>query len=216
MPSVSKPQATLMAMAFAKKKKIPQRGARDFNRADKGSGMLKKSGGGPAGMMGHALSGTQLGQADSLIRKAQDSFARFADGGAVKKPQPKGPSLKERKEIRAIVDRGKTDAVSALRATRASLMETVPEPAEDADVALAKLSTRLAMKDGDGVEEDEEPETAIGDPGLMYQEYAELLETLQDAELDEGMREEIVDRLADIEHALSTVGIEAGDAPAGE
>ena len=66
---------------------------------------LKKGGGGPATMMGHALSGTPLGGADNLIRKAQDRFTMFADGGAVKKPP--GPSAKERREIRSMIERGK-------------------------------------------------------------------------------------------------------------
>lgn len=46
MPSKSKPQARLMAAAahsktFAKKAGIPQRVAREFNQADKGTGILK-------------------------------------------------------------------------------------------------------------------------------------------------------------------------------
>jgi hypothetical protein len=47
MPSKSKPQARLMAAAahdpaFAKRIGIPQRVAREFNQADKSSGILRK------------------------------------------------------------------------------------------------------------------------------------------------------------------------------
>jgi len=46
MPSKSKPQARLMAAAahskaFAKKTGVPQKVAREFNQADKGTGILK-------------------------------------------------------------------------------------------------------------------------------------------------------------------------------
>jgi len=49
MPSKSKKQARLMAAAahdpkFAKRAGIPQSVARDFNKADKGTGILKKGG----------------------------------------------------------------------------------------------------------------------------------------------------------------------------
>ena len=47
MPSKTKSQARLMAAAahnpvFAKKVGVPQSVARDFNKADKGTGILKK------------------------------------------------------------------------------------------------------------------------------------------------------------------------------
>ncbi len=220
MPSENKQPATLMAMAahnpaFAKKR-APAPGAPPAQ----GSGFLKKAGGGPGSMMGHALSGTQFGAADNLIRKAQDRFATFAGGGAVKKPA--GPSAKERKEIRTLIEQGKTDAVSALRDTRAALVQQQPDlapPEEDTDSALAKIGARLAMADGGEVEapeEDaapEEEQTQAGDPALMYQEYAELIEKLQDPRIDEDLREEIVDRLADIEDKLQAVGISTGDSP---
>lgn len=50
MPSKSKKQARTMAAAahnpeFAAKVGIPQKVAKEFNKADKRSGMLKKSGG---------------------------------------------------------------------------------------------------------------------------------------------------------------------------
>jgi hypothetical protein len=49
MPSTSKPQARLMAAAahdkgFARKAGVPQSVAREFNRSDKRSGILKKKG----------------------------------------------------------------------------------------------------------------------------------------------------------------------------
>jgi hypothetical protein len=51
MPSVSYPQAKLMAgvahnAEFAKKVGIPQSVGKEFNKADKGTGILKKRGGG--------------------------------------------------------------------------------------------------------------------------------------------------------------------------
>lgn len=47
MPSVSRKQARLMAAAahnaaFAKKVGVPQKVAKDFNKADAGTGILKK------------------------------------------------------------------------------------------------------------------------------------------------------------------------------
>jgi hypothetical protein len=226
MPSVSKPQATLMAMAahnpaFAKKKKIPMRVARDFNRADKRTGILKKAAGGrapaQAGMdakmnyglgqgknmfstmplMGHALSGTQLGQADNTIRKAGHILARFADGGAVKKPKPtaqqKGPSAKERKEIRALVERGKQDAVSTLRATRDALMQSAPD---DPEIALAKISSRLATRNS-GAEE-----SGLNNKAL-YNEYAQILAQLENPEMDEPGQARLMARLTSIEDSLN-------------
>lgn len=204
MPSVSKPQATLMAMAahnpaFARKKKIPVGVARDFNRADKRTGILKKGGGGAASMMGHALSGTPLGGADNLIRKAQDRFTMFADGGAVKKPQPKGPSAKERREIRSMIERGKNDAVSALRDMRSALLDSQEGPADDTDASLAKLSSQLSMKDGGSVSPN---------PEVLYNEYQELVSKLNAPGIDGELLGEMVDRLATIEHQLEQMGIE--------
>jgi hypothetical protein len=212
MPSVSKPQATLMAMAahnpaFAKKKGIPMRVAKDFNRADKRTGILKKGGGGAASMMGHALSGTPLGGADNLIRKAQDRFTMFADGGAVK-AKPAGPSAKERREIRSMIERGKTDAVSALRDTRDALLEAQEgTPVNDisgADASLTRLRSQLAMKDGGQV-----PDAAAvsPDPALLYDEYRELITKLDDPRLDSETLTEMVDRLATIEHQLEQMGL---------
>jgi hypothetical protein len=205
MPSDSKPPSTLMAMAA---RNLKRRGT--SGKASTGSGVMKKFGGGPASMMGRALSGTQFGQPDSLIRRAQDTFARFADGGAVKKPP--GPSAKERKEIRNLIERGKTDAISALRETRNALLADAPAPA-DTDAALGKISSRLAMKDGGEVDAPEEVAESVDpvDPAIMYQEYAELMEALEEPSLDEGLRAEIMDRLAEIEHALDAVGVELGE-----
>jgi hypothetical protein len=221
MPSVSKPQATLMAMAahnpaFARKKGIPLGVARDFNRADKRTGILKKAAGGrtPAqagidakrnfGMgeghsmfsnmplMGHALSGTQLGQADGAIRKAGHILARFADGGSVKKPVQKGPSAKERKEIRAIVERGKQDAVSALHSTRDALLASAPSPREpkDVDTKLANLRSRLANKPV-------EPRPDVG----AFADYATIMDQLQNPGLDEAARAQMIARMTAIENA---------------
>jgi hypothetical protein len=179
MPSVNKKQATLMAMAahnpaFAKKKGISRGVAREFNRADKRTGILRKGQGGSlrAGMeaqtnfgqgrgnsmfskmplMGHAMSGTQLGQADALIGQ---SAQRFADGGSVKKSSSAKPakpqmSAKERKEVRALIERGKSEAVASLRAARSMLLEKAPAPAEDVDSSLAELRARLAKKSDSG------------------------------------------------------------------
>jgi hypothetical protein len=199
MPSTSKPQATLMAMAahnpaFAKKKGVPVGVARDFNRADQHSGILKKAGGGPATMFGHGLSGTQLGEADNLIRKAQDRFATFAEGGVVKKPA--GPSAQERKEIRGLIERGKSDAVSALRDTRDALIDAQPST----DETLQRLSQQLAMKDGGAVS---------GGPESLYQEYLSLMQELDDAEDSEKV-EQTIDRLAQIEDELGALGIDVG------
>ena len=216
MPSTSKPQATLMAMAahnpaFAKKKGIPVGVAKDFNAADKRAGILKKGGGGPATMMGHALSGTQLGGTENLIRKAQDRFTTFADGGAVKKP--KGPSLKERREIRTMIEDGKEDAVSALRSMRSALIdsqEDSPVEPSDPDTALARLRSQLAMADGGAVPA---REPAISpDPAMLYDEYRELIGKLQDESLPPELGTQIVDRLATIEAALEQMGIDVGDA----
>lgn len=227
MPSVSKAQATLMAMAahnpaFAKKKKIPMKVAREFNGADKRSGILRKAAGGRTPMqqgadaqtnfgqgrgnsmfskmplMGHAMSGTQLGQADSLIQKAS---AMFADGGSVKKPaKPPGPSAKERREIRKLIEQGKSDAVDSLREARAMLLAKVPAPAEDADEALTKLSDRLALKDGGGVEGGAGPEA-------LYREYQQLMATLEHGGADPKQQMALVDRIAELGAALEQLGV---------
>lgn len=200
MPSVSKKQAHLFAAvahnpAFAKKVGIPQSVGREFNRADKRTGILKKGGGGPASMMGHALSGTQLGGADNLIRKAQDRFTMFADGGAVKKPA--GPSAKERREIRGMIERGKSDAVGALRGMRSALIQTQEgSPVPDAGMRLAKLSSRLAAK------------PLSPDPAALYDEYRELFQHVQNPKLDDDLRGQMTDRMEKIEGTLDQLGIQ--------
>lgn len=223
MPSVSKKQAHLFAAALhnpalAKKRGIPLRVARDFHRADKRTGILKKAAGGSAlqsGMdgqqnfgqgrghsmfskmplMGHAMSGTQLGQADALIRKSQ---ARFADGGAVKKdskaakPQMSG---KERREVRALIERGKKDAVASLREARNMLLDKAPAPSStsnDVDASLAQLSQRLATRS----------------PDALYRDYRRLMSALESGDDDPKRMMKIVDQLAEVETALNQLGIQ--------
>jgi hypothetical protein len=206
--------------AFAKKKKIPGKVAREFNSADKRTGILRKAAGGRSPMqqgmdsktnfgqgcggsmfstmplMGHAMSGTQLGQADALIQKAS---AKFAEGGSVKKPaKPPGPSAKERKEIRALIEHGKSDAVGSLRETRAMLMANAPSPAEDVDESLAKLSDRLAMKGGAAPGEN---------PGALYQEYQQLMVALEQGGVDPKQQMALVDRIAQLGDRLDKLGI---------
>jgi hypothetical protein len=229
MFSTTKPQAILMAMAahnpaFAKKRGISQGVAREFNQADKGSGILKRAAGGATPMemgmdaqmnngqghghnffsttplMGHAMSGMQLGRADGAIRNAQSTLARFrfAEGGKVK---PAGPSARERKQIRDLIERGKDDAVTTLRAGRAALLEASPDPAdtEDYTASLDRLRKSLAspVEMADGEVDADAGVTA--DPQMLYGEYTELLAQLSDTGLDEQTRSEIADRLAQIE-----------------
>jgi hypothetical protein len=182
--------------AFAKKKGIPVRVANDFNRADKRSGILKKGGGGPASMMGHALSGTQLGGTENLIRKAQDRFTSFAAGGAVKKPA--GPSAKERREVRSMIEQGKSDAVGALRGMRSALIssqEDTPVKQPDADQSLARLRSQLATK---------VPQTTPN-PSLLHDEYRELMQRVDDPRIDPELRSQMGVRLADIEQMLGAL-----------
>lgn len=207
MPSESKPKSTLMAMSAPYLTGSSGRGG--GTRAQPVTDPRKNFGQGEGKsmfstmpLMGHAMSGTQLGQADSLIRKVS---ARFAEGGSVKKPvKPSGPSAKERKEIRALVERGKSDAVSALRDTRDALRDSAPEPADDVDGALATLSSRLALKDGGEVQGADDGAMS---PELMYQEYQELVQALQDPRIEQELQLEMVDRLAEIEDALERLGI---------
>lgn len=210
MPSVSKPQATLMAIAahhpaFAKKKGIPLKVAREFNQADKRTGILRKHKGGallgrPGAMtstmplLGHAMSGTQLGQADALIRKVQHAFA---DGGSVKAEKSE-LSAKQRKDIRDSIERGKTSAISSLRATRSMLMASAPPPssAEDASSQLASLSGRLAAKS-----------MQPGSPAAMYAEYQHLMSQIHDETIDPKQQMAAVDRLAQISAQLDQLGV---------
>jgi hypothetical protein len=213
MPSVSPKQGNLMA-ACAKgalyKRCPPLKVARDFNRADKGKGILKRAAGGTTpletgldshlnfGMghgrnffsttplMGHAMSGTPLG-----------GKQRFAEGGEVKKPA--GPSAKERREIRSMIEQGKDDAVAALRATRSALSSASPE------VSLEKLRTRLAMKNGGGVSTEA--------PDALYAEYMQLMEGLEDPQLDPNAQAQLIDRIADLSDKLESMGIAVGPSP---
>lgn len=101
------------------------------------------------GGMGHALSGTPLGHVDRTLRGAHRSLAKFAEGGEVKKAP--GLSAKERAQIRGMIERGKDDALDALRSTRAALALSAPtRPANEGDFAyqIDSLRDRLAMKEG--------------------------------------------------------------------
>lgn len=214
MPSVSPKQQNLMA-ACAKganyKKCPPLKVAREFHQADKRARLLKRSAGGSTplesgldshlnfGMghgknffsttplMGHALSGTPLG-----------GKQRFAEGGEVKKPA--GPSAKERREIRALIERGKDDAVAALRATRSALTSASPE------VSLESLRARLAMKNGG--------EVGAEAPNALYTEYMQLLEMLQDPQLDTAAQTQMIDRIANLEDKLQSMGISVAEGQA--
>lgn len=176
-------------------------------------------------LMGHAMSGTQLGQADNATRDAHSTLSRFrfADGGSVK---PKGPSLKERKSIRAMIERGKSDAVDTLRESRDALLDAQAtqqqQTSPDFTASLDKLRDRLAtpaapamMADGGAVESDADSDPTAAqpmnaDPSMLYQEYMELLEALQKTDLDQGTQMQLVSRLADIESQLESVGIDVG------
>ncbi len=209
------------ANGAAYKKCPPLQVARDFNRADKRTGILKRAAGGAAplesgldshlnfGMghgknffsttplMGHAMSGTPLGG------------KRFAEGGKVSKPaKPAGPSAKERREIREIVERGKQDAVETLRASRDALLSMRPMDAT-VDTKLAGLRDRLMKADGGAVVE--EPSAAEGDPVQLYQEYLDLLAQLENPELEPQRQAESIDRLAEIERALEAMGINVAE-----
>lgn len=226
MPSTSNKQRNLMAACAegANYKACPPLSvAREFHRADQHAGLnrggstslergleMKMNFGQGHGhnffsttpLVGHALSGS-LGKADRSTRHAQKSFARFAEGGEVKKPA--GPSAKERQQIRAMIERGKSDAISTLRNTRAELMSTVPDEPPDIAASLGKLQDRLAMKDGGDVN------LQADDPESMYTEYMQLLQQLQDPQLDESTQMQIVDRLAQLESSLEAVGIDVGE-----
>jgi hypothetical protein len=235
VPSVSKKQAHLFAAVahnpqFAKKVGIPQSVGQEFNKADQRTGILKRGAGGntpnEAGMnskmnfgqghghsmfstmplMGHALSGSQLGQADHAIRAAHQRLSSFAEGGEVKKPP--GPSAKERAEIRGMIERGKDDALAALRNTRAALALSVPGPAandDDYGSQLEGLRSRLAMKDGGEVSDD--------NPQEMYREYVDLTKQLNEESHPE-LQAQLVSRLAQLEQKLEGLGVNlpTGDA----
>lgn len=224
MPSVSKKQAHLFAAVahnpqFAKKVGIPQSVGRDFNQADQQTGILKRGAGGRTpnesgmnakmnfglghghslfstlGSMGHALSGTQLGHVDSTLRSAHRGLAKFADGGKV---TPPGPSAKERAAIRGMIERGKDDALHALRGTRTALAATSPPRAANDDTfgpQLESLRSRLAMKDG------------TDSPQEMYREYVDLTSQLQNEESHPELQVQLVQRLGQLEQKLGALGI---------
>lgn len=227
MPSVSKKQAHLFAAVahnprFAQKVGIPQSVGRDFNQADQRSGILKRGAGGTtpneSGMnakmnfgqghghsmfstmplLGHALSGTQLGQVDNTIRSAHQRLARFAEGGEVKKPA--GPSAKERAQIRGMIERGKDDALETLRTTRAALAQSAPARAANEDdfgAQLEGLRSSLAMKDGGEVNDN---------PQEMYREYVDLTNQLNEESHPE-LQAQLVQRLAQLEQKLEAMGV---------
>jgi len=187
MQSGNKQPSTLMAMAMMRPGKAPK------------AAMMPG--------MGHALSGSHLGQVDKTIRNAQGSLAKFAEGGGVKKPA--GPSAKERKEIRAMITQGKEDAISTLRATRSALASTSPPAPEDYTKSLDELSGRLALKDGGEVDP-----LQTGEPAKLYQEYTQLMDALHNSDADPQMQMQLVDRLTQIVSNLESLGISVptGDA----
>lgn len=222
MATTKKPQGTLLAMVASNPGTAKPPGQKPAGmRRGAGGGTPKESGmdakmnfGQGHGhsmfstmpLMGHAMSGTQLGQVDNALQKAHGRLARFAEGGEVKKPA--GPSAKERKEIRSLIERGKDDAVTALRSTRSALLQTQmpqkPQAPEDYGAALDDISQRLAMKDGGQVA----TEAAQADPRLMYQEYSELMNELEQGQnSDPQLHMQIVDRLSQLAQHLEALGI---------
>jgi hypothetical protein len=190
MSAPNSPLSTLMAMASQNLMSTSTRGA-----PSQAGSILKKGGGGPASMIGHALSGTQLGAADNLIRKAQDRFTMFADGGEVKKAA--GSSAKERREIRNMIERGKGDAVDALQSMRHALTQSEPAllPTSDAATKLQKLTAHQ----GDGARSSEHAAS-------LYREYVSLLQQLDDPS-DGAQVSRITDRISQLENELSSLGI---------
>lgn len=146
-------------------------------------------------LMGHAMSGTQLGA------------NHFADGGKV----APGPNAKERQKIRDMIERGKDDAIAALRSQRDQLVNKAPAPAspDDFSAPLGQLQQRLAMADGGEVGEAEASPQA-GDPTQMYQEYMDMLAELQAPGLDPQKQGLLIDRMSQIESELESMGIDVG------
>jgi hypothetical protein len=164
-------------------------------------GMLgKKQKGRGIPTLGHAMSGTQLGQVDSSIRNAQGSLAKFAEGGGVKKPA--GPSAKERREIRDMIERGKEDAIDTLRTTRSALASTSPPPPEDYTQSLDALSGRLALKDGGEVDSGESDV-----PTKLYEQYKQLMDQLHAPNTNSQMQMQLVDQLSHIVSTLESMGV---------
>lgn len=178
MTSGNKGQSTLMAFAMMR------------------PGKMGKRGGIPG--MGHAMSGSQLGQVDNSIRNAQGALAKFAEGGAVKPP---GPSAKERREIRQMIENGKEDAIETLRKTRSALASTSPPAPEDYTQSLDALSGRLALKDGGEVGPMQDSA-----PAKLYEQYTQLMDNLHSA-ADPQVQMQLVDQLTQIVSALESMGI---------
>lgn len=242
MPSKTEPQARLMAACShgaAYQSCPPLKVAREFNQADKRTGILKKKarGGHLQGaidahmhfgqghgrgmtstmpLMGHALSGTPLGGDRGSARKAPHLYSlRLAEGGKVEKPN--GPSAKERRDIRDMIEHGRQDALDTLRRSRSALLQMMPAPpsaSPDYSDALDRLQSSLNMQDGGSVSPDEpgdsdsQSDASSGDPSALYQEYMDLLAKLQDPQLEGTMQMELVDRLSQIESALESMGID--------
>lgn len=212
MQSANKPQSTLMAMAAMNRRAAPASSPMGI-KPGAGGGTPMESGldshlnfGMGHGhnmfsttpLMGQAMSGTPLGG------------NRFAEGGKVA-AKPAGPSAKERKEIRNIIENGKEDAVSALRASRSALLDMSDTPQAkdfldmDFTAPLAKLQGRLAMADGGEVDAQE---SGYGDPGALYEQYQALEDQLQDESLDPYVQMQIVQQLAEIGEQLEGLGID--------
>jgi hypothetical protein len=215
MNSTNKPQSTLMAMSQLGTKGSPAPG---MSQGPGGGATTPMQSGldshlnfgmghghnffSTTPLMGHAMSGTPLGGQN-----------HFAEGGKVKKPA--GPSAKERKAIRALIERGKEHAVAALRRSRDELLDMSPTPNTkdftDTDFTepLARLQSRLTMADGGEVEA---PAAQAGNPAAMYQEYMDLMAQLESSDLDGQSQMQIIDRLALIEGQLEGLGIDVSGA----
>lgn len=208
MPSVSPKQHNLMAACLngaAYKKCPPLSVAREFMRADRGSALLNRSAGGTSrplesGMdsklnfgMGH---GNSFFSTTPLMGHAMSGSLpkRYAEGGEVKKP---ALSAKERSKIREMIERGKADAVDALRSTRAQLLNTP----SDASSSLRSLSDRLARKTL-AVDQD--------DPERMYEQYTSLMQELESDARPEAQMQ-LIERIANLEGRLRAMGIELDD-----
>lgn len=213
MPSTSNKQQNLMAACAngaLYKKCPPLKVAREFTQADKGKKGMAGGGATPleSGMAAQLNFGQGHGHnffsTTPMMGHAASGALKFAEGGEVKKP--KGPSAKERREIRALIERGKGDAVDALRETRAALQSNAPEPAKNIDVSLDDLRARLAMKDGGEVQDPAAAEYA--DPEMLFQEYQDLMNQLQDPQMDAATQSQLIERLAGLGEELQSMGID--------
>lgn len=194
----------------------PQGGLSQFMNFGQGHGRAMTS---TMPLMGHALSGTPLGADRGSARRAPHLYSalHYAEGGKV---QTNGPTAKERKDMRDMIERGKQDALETLRQSRTALLDMMPQRADaitpDYDAALDRLKSSLAMQEGGAVVaeadgSDEEAHAESGDPTALYQEYLELLAQLQDPQLDSGTQMRVVERLSQLEGALESLGIDVGE-----